>query len=252
LIAACGLRIVGARTTTGFHLASFTNVRSLQDLLNAIEREAIRAEFPIDIAAYNEVGKNPSKPILCAGSLHAPICVFGRDLGKQEVAEGEPLIGSAGRLVRAGLFKRLVGEEPPIANRSLETVLEHALLTNTVPYKPPGNKAYAKLVKERFRPYIAELLVKHWMGTRVICLGSAAFDWFAPYGEPAAFRSFWDQGDGRYQSDLTRVLTSEGHSKTITLCPLPHPSPLNQRWYRRFPELLALRLESARLEIVAE
>ncbi len=29
--------------------------------------------------------------------------------------------------------------------------------------------------------------------------------------------------------------------------PLPHPSPLNQRWYKQFPDLLARRLESAGL-----
>jgi uracil-DNA glycosylase len=26
--------------------------------------------------------------------------------------------------------------------------------------------------------------------------------------------------------------------------PLPHPSPLNQRWYKQFPALLARRLEA--------
>jgi uracil-DNA glycosylase len=225
-------------------------MRSLEALLEAIQREAMREEFPVDLAAYKDAGKDSAKPILCAGSLKAPICVFGRDLGKQEVAEGEPLIGSAGRLVRAGVYKRLRGEEPPTTNRRLDGILDHVLLTNTVPYKPPGNKAYAKPVKERFRPYIAELLVNHWEGNRVICLGTAAFEWFETYGETHDFKAFWDQRDERYQTELTRILTFDGHRKTITLCPLPHPSPLNQRWYRQFPELLARRLESAGLGTV--
>ena len=33
------------------------------------------------------------------------MCVFARDLGKDEVAAGQPLIGAGGRLVRAGLYQ---------------------------------------------------------------------------------------------------------------------------------------------------
>ena len=37
--------------------------------------------------------------------------------------------------------------------------------------------------------------------------------------------------------------TKDTDRKPIVLAPLPHPSPLNQRWYAQFPELLAGRLE---------
>ncbi len=70
-------------------------------------------------------------------------------------------------------------------------MLEAVLLTNTVPYKPPGNKAYPAAVKERFRPFLAELLGRYWTGHHVITLGTEAFQWFTPYGDPAMFAAFW-------------------------------------------------------------
>jgi uracil-DNA glycosylase len=218
-------------------------------LIEAITREAKRADFPIDVAAYERAGKDPKRPILCAGALDAPLCVFARDLGKDEVARGEPLVGAAGRLVREGIVAAWTGAAPPKADTRLETALEHALLTNTVPYKPPGNKAYAEAVKQRFRPFLAELLTVHWRGDRVISLGTEAFDWFARYAEPGAAAAFWRRED-RYEAELPCVLVAEHDGrevrKPITLGPLPHPSPLNQRWYKQFPDLLARRLAAVR------
>src|SRR5690242_19863673 len=119
-----------------------TQARSLEDLIEAIHREALRADFPIDEPVYEKAKKDPKRPILFAGSLDAPVCVFGRDLGKDEVAEGEPLVGAAGRMVRSGLIQASAGAAPAKSDRRLEVALSLALLTNTVPYKPPGNKAY--------------------------------------------------------------------------------------------------------------
>jgi uracil-DNA glycosylase len=219
-------------------------MRTLDELLEAIREEAIRAEFPVDREIYTRCAKNPLVPILCAGTLDAAICVFGRDLGKDEVAEGQPLIGAAGRLVRSGIYRAFLGEQPSSDDRRLESALKHVLLTNTVPYKPPGNKAYVAAVKGRFRPFVAELLIRHWKGNRVICLGTEAFDWFAEYAEPGAADAFWSQGDDRYRRELPCVLVGDGHRKAITLAPLPHPSPLNQRWYKKFPDLLDERLRA--------
>jgi uracil-DNA glycosylase len=219
-------------------------MRSLDQLLDAIRREALRAAFPIDEPVYERAGKDPKQPILYAGTLDAPVCVFGRDLGKDEVAEGQPLVGAAGRLVRQGLC-RAFGVTPPKSDKKLEAALALALLTNTVPYKPPGNKAYAESVKERFRPFVAELLTAHWKGGRVISLGTEAFDWFARYADPGAAAEFWARED-RYEADLPCTLVAGTARKPIVLAPLPHPSPLNQRWYAKFPDLLARRLEVAR------
>jgi uracil-DNA glycosylase len=223
-------------------------MRTIDELLEAIQREAKRAPFPVDQAVYERSGKDPTRPILFAGALDAPICVFGRDLGKDEVARGEPLIGAGGRLVRAGVYLAIHGTAPPKSDRTLESVLDRVLLTNTVAYKPPGNKAYPTAVKERFRPFHAELLGAHWKGDRVITLGTEAFQWFAPYADPDALAEFWRRDD-RYEAEIGCVVTGRFNGqdvhKALTLQPLPHPSPLNQRWYSRFPELLAQRLAAA-------
>jgi uracil-DNA glycosylase len=224
-------------------------MRTIDQLIDAIADEARRADFPVDRPVYERAGRDPKRPILLAGSLDAPVCVFARDLGKDEVAEGEPLIGAGGRLVRAGIEQAWRGSPPPRSDRRLESALRYGLLTNTVPYKPPGNKAYAAAVKERFRPFLAELLAVHWRGDQVITLGTEAFQWFAPYGDPAAFAAFWSRDD-RYEAELPCVLVvaiDAGEArKPLTLMPLPHPSPLNQRWYKQFPELLARRLDTVR------
>lgn len=224
-------------------------MRTIEELINDLEKEAEREEFPVDKEVYERAKRDPAVPILFAGTLTAPFCVFARDLGKDEVAAGEPLIGAGGRLVRAGIYEAWHGEPPPKTDRRVEFALQHSLLTNTVPYKPPGNKAYSAAVKERFRSYIAELLATHWTGHRVLTLGTEAFQWFAPYADPEAVESLWGRED-RYESELACVLKAgSGDSivtKKLTICPLPHPSPLNARWYKRFPELLAKRLESLR------
>ena len=230
-------------------------MRTLDDLIAAIRREAERAEFPIDRPVYEQAKKDPLDPILFAGTLSATTCVFGRDLGKDEVAAGEPLIGAGGRLVRSGVYEASTGHPPDRSDKKLESALALVVLTNTVPYKPPGNKAYTEGVKSRFRPLIAEFLVDHWRGNRLLSLGTEAFRWFAPFAEDsAAFDAFWARED-RYEAEIrvsVRVaaddLTSPPRSKTITLAPLPHPSPLNQRWFGLFPGLLAARLAAVEPE----
>jgi uracil-DNA glycosylase len=222
-------------------------MRTIQGLIEATREEAEREAFPVDEPVYRKAGKDPAQPVLFAGALDAPACVFARDLGKDEVAAGQPLIGAGGRLVRAGVYEATRGAPPPSTDRALESVLGHVLLANTVPYKPPGNKAYSAAVKERFRPFLAELLGGHWRGDRVITLGTEAFRWFAPYADASDFEAFWGRED-RYEASLGCVLTSPGlRDKPLTLLPLPHPSPLNQRWYKRFPALLAARLSAVGL-----
>jgi uracil-DNA glycosylase len=223
-------------------------VRTIEDLIADVRREATRAEFPVDRPVYDKANKDPADPVLFAGSLAAPVCVFGRDLGKDEVAHGQPLVGAGGKLVRKGLLRAFAPGPLPSGDDQLEAALAFALLTNTVPYKPPGNKAYPDKVKERFRPFVAELLARFWSGDRVLCLGTEAFQWFARYAEPGAADEFWTRED-RYEADFPCVVEviSKGETlhKPIVVCPLPHPSPLNQRWYGRFPGLLDARLAQA-------
>ena len=197
----------------------------IEILRACITEEACRESFPLDTQVYERAGRDPSVPILYAGSLDAPVAFLGRDLGREEVIRGEPLIGAAGKLVRAGIER---------------AGLDGALLTNTVPYKPPGNKAYPARVVGRFRPFVARLLTCCWSGDLLISLGNKAFEWFKPYGDELG--PFWADQQRRYTDELTVMLTSDGESRQIRLAPLPHPSPLNTRWYKQFPELLDRRL----------
>ena len=58
---------------------------SINELIEALRREAGRAEFPVDTPIYERSGRDPTEPIFFAGSLDAPLCILGRDLGKDEV-----------------------------------------------------------------------------------------------------------------------------------------------------------------------
>ena len=220
-------------------------MRTLEALLDAIEAEAERAEFPVDRPVYEASGKSPTRPILYAGSLASPLCVLGRELGRQEVAKGEPLIGPAGMLVRRGLAE-VFNEGQGRAKPESKGRFDLALLTNTVPYKPPGNKAYSGPVKARFRPLIEEFLADHWKGEHVITLGTEAFAWFEPMAEQGAVAELWDRPD-RYERDLDCVLTGPGTAaRRLRVHPLPHPSPLNRRYYAEFPAMLKARLSAIR------
>ena len=140
-------------------------LRKIDDLIEAVRQEAA-GDVPIDREVYEQVHKDPLEPILFAGSLDAPVCFFGRDLGRDEVRHGQPLIGAAGKLVREGIL-RAHGDDglgAKFSRIALEKALEYALLTNTVPFKPPGNKAYSEAVKERFRPFLVQLLTHFWSG----------------------------------------------------------------------------------------
>jgi uracil-DNA glycosylase len=218
----------------------------LETLIAQVQQEAQRSEFPLDIPVYNSAGIEPTEPILYAGNLTSPLCFFGRDLGKDEVYARQPLIGASGTMVRQG-FYYAVHKDKAASREDLDnTTIERVLLTNTVPYKPPGNKAYLTKVKNRFRPFIEQLFVFHWRGNQVITLGTEAFKWFAPYGASGEVDSYYRRED-RFENQLTVNLSatdSQGMSQTkaITLLPLPHPSPLNQKYYTAFPKMLQNRL----------
>ena len=226
-------------------------MHKLDDIVAAVRREARRAAFPVDEPVYAKAGRDPGDPTLCVGSPDAAVCIFARDLGKDEVALGQPLIGAGGRIVRATIHRVVFGTEVDKTDRRVEAILPYILMTNTVPYKPPGNKAYGEPVKERFRPFLEQLLLDYWMGQTIVTLGTEAFDWFRRYEDvPGRFDEFWSRED-RYASSLAVTLTAKAGrreiAREIRLAPLPHPSPLNQRWFKAFPGLLAARLKEAGL-----
>jgi uracil-DNA glycosylase len=220
---------------------------TIENLINQVQKEAKREDFPIDFPVYESAKKDPTHPVLYGGNLKSPLCFFGRDLGKDEVFAQQPLIGSAGRLVRKGFYEAVYGKKTD-SKEELNRVCDRILLSNTVPYKPPGNKAYAVAVKERFRPFVASLLVFHWSGKQIITLGTEAFKWFSPYSKKGELDSFFKGGD-RFSTSLEVILSAQDdqgmtHQKSVTLLPLPHPSPLNQTYYAKFPQMLQDRLKN--------
>ncbi|HAC61978.1 MAG TPA: uracil-DNA glycosylase [Cyanothece sp. UBA12306] len=217
----------------------------IKSLIAQIYQEAQREDFPIDLPIYKSAKKEPKQPILYAGNLKSQICFFGRDLGRDEVHAGQPLIGPAGTLVRRGFYWAM-HQKHAQTQEELQTVCDRLLLTNTVPYKPPGNKAYTTIVKQRFRPFIEQLLVIYWQGSQIITLGTEAFKWFAPYGTPGEVEQFFQRSD-RYSAKLLVTIKATDqqqveHQRQITLLPLPHPSPINRRYYSQFPQMLQQRL----------
>lgn len=218
----------------------------IEDLISQVQQEAQREEFPIDIPVYKSANIEPTKPILYAGNLASPLCFFGRDLGKDEVQARQPLIGASGTMVRQGFYYAVHKKKASSRKDLDDTTINRVLLTNTVPYKPPGNKAYLVKVKKRFRPFLEQLFVFHWQGNQVITLGTEAFKWFANYAAKGELDSFYRSSD-RFENQLTvNINTTDdlgmAHTKAITLLPLPHPSPLNQQYYEAFPEMLQKRL----------
>lgn len=217
----------------------------LKDLMSRIEAEARKEGLSLDLPIYEAAGRDPHVPILFAGNLNAGIAVIGRDLGAQEVRFGEPLIGGAGHRVREAVYQAVTGQGAAATDRHLPVAMECVLLTNTVPYKPVGNKAYPGSVKERFRPFLEELLVRQWRGNYAITLGTEAFKWFAKYANRSAADVFWQRPD-RYEAEFVVSVTHEHggeiETKQVAVAPLPHPSPLNQTYWPVFPELLRKRL----------
>jgi uracil-DNA glycosylase len=218
---------------------------SITGLIAAVKKEAAREPFSIDTAVYRAANMDAGEPILFAGNLTSRLCFFARDLGKDEVKARQPLFGAAGKLVRRGVYQALYGKSAE-NDESLSAVLSQLLLTNTVPYKPLGNKAYPPGVRERFRPFLERLLVCHWQGNWIMPLGSEALSWFTPYGaEVAALVNDQDRFSKTVQVSL-RMQSAQGEIRTrnITLAPLPHPSPLNQKYYALFPQMLQTRMQA--------
>ncbi len=199
----------------------------------------------IDVDTYRRFDKDPLEPIIGLGKPNARIGFFGRDPGRDEVKHGEPFIGAGGQMVRKAMYRYLYGEEMPDfeASRALGRLF---FWINTVPYKPVGNKAWSMKVKRRFHPLMNAILVEQWQGRTLITLGREAFLWFGiglPKSQRADIEAFWRRDD-RFEASTGVTLTApDGATQCFTLYPLPHPSPLNQTWYARFPELLRRRLD---------
>lgn len=220
--------------------------------LSAAQRDAFHREAErtagIDLAAYADSGRDWREPVIGLGPRDASLCFFGRDPGRSEVAHGLAFIGPAGQLVRGALHRQRLGKEAsaPLGFDDAVAAGAEVFWLNTVPYKPVGNKAWSMAVKRRFQPLMAELLLGTWQGEHVIVLGREAFFWFGIGQAPEvahALAAFWTRAD-RHHACLDIDYRHAGTSRRLTLAPLPHPSPANAVWFKRFPKLLAERLQA--------
>lgn len=217
-------------------------------MLDARRREAFRRlaadTTGIDVEVYRQFGKDPLEPILGLGDAAAPLCFFGRDPGREEVRHGAPFVGASGQSVRRALHRQLHGTAPPDFDAAL-AVGRGFFWLGTVPYKPLGNRAWSMAVKRRFQPLLRELLLAEWHGRHIVTFGREAFLWFG-IDQPRAVRerleAFWRRDDRFSASIDVRLHDEHGALREFVLHPLPHPSPLNQLWFKRFPALLQARL----------
>lgn len=207
-------------------------MRSKSALEHAAREAAIDEKLAIDLPTYEEAARDPLSPLLWGGEPEAPLAFFGRDPGREEIRYHEPLIGPSGRLVREAVFRAVHGRTP-VDFEERRTAARHVFLCNRVPYKPDGNRVWSPRVVERFRPIMASVLAEVWTGEHVITLGTEAFLWF---GAPA--QAFWARED-RYEASLT-----VDWPRRLVLHPLPHPSPANAVWHKKFPSMLAKRLQA--------
>ncbi len=222
--------------------------RSLDFLTTEARRLAEVHHLNTDREVYRANGHDPYEPLLFGGNLKAPLAFFGRDPGRDEIRLWQPLIGSAGRRVRGAALRQVKGIEVTSEHDLVMQGGKVALYSNTVPYKQVGNKAWGpKLIRE-FQPLIAELLVNHWHGSEIITLGNEAFQWFG-HGIQAhnalVTEALWARPD-RYESKVKVSVKSplSGDEKQVIVRPLPHPSPLNARWYGKFPALMDKQLSA--------
>ncbi|WP_421683058.1 uracil-DNA glycosylase [Stutzerimonas urumqiensis] len=221
----------------------------LDETQRAAFRDLAAATDGIDRAAYAAADRDPLEPLIGEGNPRSPLCFLGRDPGREEVKWGEPFVGAGGRLLRGVLFRHLHGHDAA-DQAALRGLTPHYFWLNTVPYKPIGNKAWSMSVKARFQPLIRGLMLERWQGRDVITLGREAFLWFGidqPRPEREALEAFWRRDD-RFEASLDVSLRSPTRARTLRLHPLPHPSPLNQRWFRQFATLLEARLSTLAIE----
>lgn len=199
----------------------------------------------VDLAVYQAFGRDPLEPVIGQGKPDVAVAFFGRDPGRDEVQHQMPFIGAGGQKVRGAVYQHLYQSEMPDFEASL-AVGKRFFWANTVPYKPLGNKAWSMKVKKRFQPLVADLLVHAWQGSEVITLGREAFLWFAINQSREVkqrLEAFWGRED-RFETAITVMVSApDGAQRALRLHPLPHPSPLNATWYKRFPALLQTRLQ---------
>jgi len=138
------------------------------------------------------------KVVVCTGNPKAKILVVGRDLGEEEILYNEVLVGRTGSHFRKRA--RQIGFDP----------LQDFLMTNTVPLRPLGNKAFPDEVRKYFWPVLGEI-VAYINPKFILTLGNEAL------------RSFVDTREGI--TKLTgKTIRLDGVINGPLIIPLVHPS----------------------------
>jgi uracil-DNA glycosylase len=182
-----------------------------------------------------------ARQLLYCGDPRARVCIFGRDLGSQEILWRQPLVGPSGQRVRRAVLDAL-GRRAPDGDDRLDAALRYVFLTNSVPLRPPRNRPFSRKIIERHRPAVEELLARTWHGDVIVTLGADALRWFAPYCARGEVSAFWRRTD-RFRSALSCVIPErkEAAGRRVDLLPLPHPSPASVLYASRFAALFAAR-----------
>ncbi len=204
----------------------------------------------IDMPVYQDYNRDPLEPVIGMGDPDTKIAFFGRDPGRDEVQHHMPFIGAGGQKVRTAIYEHLYNKPLPDFAASVE-VGKGFFWANTVPYKPVGNKAWSMKVKKTFQPLVADLLINGWNGEAIITLGREAFLWFAinqPREVKQQLEAFWEREDRFETFTEVELAVADGNRRKLKLYPLPHPSPLNATWYKRFPDLLKQRLRQLKVK----
>lgn len=222
------------------HSQRISALRAIAKDLTAIDREV-----------YSTFGVDPLKPIIGRGDPSARIAIFGRDPGREEVRHGIPFIGTGGQKVRRVLHKLLFHHDMPDFQASIDAG-KFVYWGNTVPYKPIGNKVWPMSVRRAIQPIIVDLLVHEWRGADILTLGRVAFDWFGLFSteNKALLIDHWNHPKC-FERPISLSICAQGKTKILRLHPLPHPSPLNAKWSKYFPDMLSERLTALDFHIDA-
>lgn len=152
-----------------------------------------------------------SKPVLYTGNIFSDILIVGRDLGKEEVEQGQVFVGKSGGLVREGM-KRLGYLE------AADNPAWDYCMTNLVPYKPTGNKCFSLEIRQAFWP-IVNYVVKVVEPDYLVTMGRECAEMF--HGSPIRSILAFTRESGVVEKKLYRGTPFE---KDITVISVPHPS----------------------------
>lgn len=86
-----------------------------------------------------------TQPVVGYGDTTSPVVFIGEAPGEEEDLEGKPFVGKAGKLLTAVLD-------------SINIDREKIYITNTVPWRPPGNRVPSSTEINFFKPFIHQLL----------------------------------------------------------------------------------------------